>query len=497
MSAPRPAAPAVTLPLKLSYGLGSISYGVSLAVLSASVLQLYFNQVIGIPGVWVGAAIMLSLCVDAVVDPLIGRWSDNLRSGWGRRHPFMYGSALPAAGFFYLLWHAPRGLGATEAFTFAILMLIGVRISLASYEIPSTALGPELAPDYDQRTSLFAYRWFFMIATAAVMGMLLYSVFLRQDAANPLGALNRDGYARFGTLSAGVILVAILASTAATHNRIRGLHRPPARKLSVVETFREIAATFANPSLLTIMGASVLGGAAYGITTGLSTYFYLHLWGLKPQAIGPLASGGLLASVIGVFLAPAIAKRFGKKEAMVGLFSVSLATSLMPIAARMVGIMPPNGSSALYALLFVDVVVTAALALMAYVILTSMTADVVEDHAVKSGVRSEGVLFAANGLVPKITTGLGAFLAGLMISLVKFPAHALPGTVGPAIVRHLALIYLPAIALLSGSSIAVLNFYKIDRATHERNLERLRDAAALAEVAGLEVGASGAVERVG
>ena len=98
----------------------------------------------------------------------------------------------------------------------------------------------------------------------------------------------------------------------------------------------------------------------------------------------------------------------------------------------------------------------------------------------RSGARSEGVLFAANGLVPKITTGIGAFLAGLVLNVVHFPTRAAPGSVDPEIVRHLALIYLPCIAVLTGSSIAALSFYKIDRATHERNLERLREAAALA-----------------
>ena len=84
-----PAPPPLGLPIKLTYGLGSVAMGVALAVLSASVVQLYFSRVLGIPAVWVGAAILISLTVDAVLDPLIGQWTDNMRSRWGRRHPFM------------------------------------------------------------------------------------------------------------------------------------------------------------------------------------------------------------------------------------------------------------------------------------------------------------------------------------------------------------------------------------------------------------------------
>jgi Na+/melibiose symporter-like transporter len=339
-----------------------------------------------------------------------------------------------------------------------------------------------------------AFRWFFAIGAIAAMQMILYTVFLRQDAANPLGVLNPERYAQFGALAAVLIAACILVSAAATHSRIRYLHRPPARHAGMAETFRQIAATFGNPALVVVMASSVLGGTGVGITSTLSNYFYLHLWGLKSQAIGPLAAGGLAASVIGVFLAPFLAKRFGKKQAMIGLFSTSVFTSLLPIGGRLLGIMPPNGTGLLYGLLFADVVVTAALGLMGFVIISSMVADVAEDQAVKSGARSEGVLFAANGLVGKFTLGIGAFIAGILISAVGFPVHAAPGTVDPDIVRRLAMFYLPCVLIFNGGSVVVLQFYKIDRAAHERNVARLRETAALAEAAEIEPEASRAAE---
>jgi GPH family glycoside/pentoside/hexuronide:cation symporter len=489
--------PPLNTGLKLTYGLGSAAFGVSAAVLSASVLQLYFNQVIGIPAVWVGAAILLSLVADVIIDPLIGQLSDNLRSPWGRRHPFMYASALPASVFFYLLWHAPRGLSPQGLLAFAIAMLIAVRVSVACYEIPSTSLAPELAPEYDKRTVLLSFRWFFTIAAVAGINIILYTVYLRQDANNPLGVLNRDRYAQFGAMAAVVMLVCILVSTATTHSRIRFLHKAPLRRTSLAQMLGEIARVFTNANLLVLMASGALGGAGLAITSALSNYFYLHLWQLKSQMIGPLASGGLLASIAGVFLAPAISRAFGKKRAMLGLFAVSIVAGLAPISGRLLGVMPANGSAALYVILFADVFITSALGLMGFVLLSSMVADVVEEQQVKTGVRSEGVLFAANGLVPKFTAGIGAFVAGALLSFVRFPTHATPGTVDPAIIRHLALLYIPCVIVLNGGSVAVLAFYRIDRASHERNLSTLRESAAAAEVAGLEAGTSPAVERYG
>jgi Na+/melibiose symporter-like transporter len=153
-----------------------------------------------------------------------------------------------------------------------------------------------------------------------------------------------------------------------------------------------------------------------------------------------------------------------------------------------------NGSPWLTPILIADGMVTSTVSVVGYILVGSMMADVVEDVAVKTGVRSEGLLFATNGLLPKFTGGIGAFIAGVLLTLVHFPPHALKGSVSPELMRHLAMIYLPVTAFFSIVSIAVLGFYKIDRTTHERNLESLREAAASAEAnQGVEAIESGEV----
>ena len=77
-----------------------------------------------------------------------------------------------------------------------------------------------------------------------------------------------------------------------------------------------------------------------------------------------------------------------------------------------------------------DALFAGMLAVTGLVIIASMMSDVVEDVAVRLGVRSEGLLFSASGLLPKITAAIGAGVAGLMLAMVRFPAHAQPGTVG-------------------------------------------------------------------
>jgi GPH family glycoside/pentoside/hexuronide:cation symporter len=468
---------------QLSYGIGGIQSGVAIVGLAASTLQYYLNQVIGVAPLLSSALILASLAVDSVLDPVIGQWSDNLRSRWGRRHPFIYVAAVLLAVSFFLMWNAPKQLSAGSLFAFMLLLLVAVRVSGSLYDIPSSALTPELAPDYDKRTTLLSYRWFFLIIGLAVIGYLLNAVFLRTDAQHPLGLLNRDGYARFGLFGGLIIFFTATASGLGTHRRIPYLHVPPRRPFDLGATVREMAQVLTHPALIVLMLCGLLGGTAGGLRNALDNYFYTHFWDLKPQQIGLLVPLGVLGSVIAVVTAPIFARRLGKKMTMIAFFSFSLVVSLIPIVLKLAGLMPSNASPWVLAILAVDVMAVAILGVAGFVIISSMVSDVVEDNAVKTGLRSEGLLFAVNGLLPKFTGGIGALMAGSLLTFVHFPDHAIQGTVAPALMRELALLFLPVYVVLVTLGIGVLFFYRIDRSAHERNLETIREAAALAALA--------------
>jgi glycoside/pentoside/hexuronide:cation symporter, GPH family len=160
----------------------------------ASLLLLFFNQVVGLPAAWVGAAMMITLIFDAIRDPLIGEWSDHIWSRWGRRHPFIYASAVPLAITFYFLFDPPFGWPKGHLLIYLVTMLVTVRVLLSLYEIPSSALGPELTLDYDQRTSLMSSRFFFGTLGGSAMSILAFQVFLSKDATHPLDVLYHAGY---------------------------------------------------------------------------------------------------------------------------------------------------------------------------------------------------------------------------------------------------------------------------------------------------------------
>jgi Na+/melibiose symporter-like transporter len=465
---------------------------VSGTALSTGVMTVYLNQVIGLPVAMVGLAIMVSLIFDAIVDPLIGIWSDRTHTPWGRRHPFIYAAAIPCGVFVFLLWHTPDNWPQNTTFMLILGILIGVRFFAGMNDTAAAALAPELAPDYHERTNLMAYRFFFNSAGAAVLTMLLYSVFLRRDAAHPLGILNREGYSHYGVVAAVVITLAILITGLATHRLIPQLFQAQ-KDEGAGASFKEVIGTLTNPSLMVMMACGLVGGTGNGITYTMQNYFYLYFWELPPQTRGLLVLAGVPAAFLGGMLAPRLSRWLGKKFAMVALFMMTVVTGLAPMTFRLIGLFPPNGSPWVFVILFADTFVAGALAMMGYVLLTSMVADVVEDAAVTTGRRSEGLLFSANNLVPKLSVAVGGFLATILIAAVKFPVHAQQGQVDPAIMRHLALLYLPTAAVLAVISILILLGYGIDQNKHEANLVDLagRGLVALPEAEAIEGGIVG------
>ena len=210
---------------KLFYGFGSIAYGIKDNGFS-TLLLLFYNQVIGLPADIVGLALMIALILDAFVDPVVGHLSDGTRTRWGRRHPFMYAAALPIGVLYLLLWHPPTGASATT-FVYLIVAAIVVRSAISFYEVPSSALAPELTSDYHERTSVLGYRYMFGWLGGISMLLITFTVFLAPTAQYPIGQLNPDGYKSYALYAAVFMTAAILISALGTHREIARLPKPP------------------------------------------------------------------------------------------------------------------------------------------------------------------------------------------------------------------------------------------------------------------------------
>ena len=216
---------------KLAYGFGSAAYGVKDAGLKYFLL-LFYAQVIGMDARLVSLAILIALVADAISDPIMGYWSDNFRSKWGRRHPFMYAAAVPVALSYYFIWTPPEGWSDQALFWYIVVLVITARTFITLYETPSAALAPELTDDYHERSSILSFRFFFAWfggnAMSVIAFALIFPAFVTIAIIN--GQFNPDAYAFYGLFGSLVMFGAIMISALRTHHYIPRLPKAPPKR---------------------------------------------------------------------------------------------------------------------------------------------------------------------------------------------------------------------------------------------------------------------------
>ena len=471
-----PAAPPLSTGTRLAYGFGSVAYGIKESGFS-TLLLLYYNQVVGLPAGQVGLAIMLALVIDAFVDPVIGHFSDHLRSRWGRRHPFMYVAALPVGLLYLLLWNPPIGASHFVTLAYLVGVAVTVRSAISCYEVPSSALAPELTADYHERTALLSLRYLFSWSGGMVMLLLVFAVFLAPTAKYPHGQLNPEGYRQYAITASVVMTLAIVLSALGTHNRIRFLPKPHGVRPPVRRTFHAIFATLKNRAFLTLLVAGIFIYTGQGLTFSLAAYFNSYVW-LFPQGIFVTYTFSVLGGVaVAVVLARVLSRRMDKLRAALLCLSIYPLIAVAPLIGRVLGWMPANGAPLLFPVLMALTLLAVASSVTVTILAASMMADVVEDAQSQTGERREGLFFAGSFFMQKCVTGLGLFLSGAILSLVGFPAKAEPGRVELPVLDHLILIYCGMMVVLAGCGFLVLRRFPLGgKAEHDRRLSEIAAA---------------------
>lgn len=472
VAAPKPKVPFWT---KLAYGFGSVAYGVKDGGLKYFLL-LFYAQVVGMDSRLVSLAIFIALISDALSDPVVGYWSDNFRSKWGRRHPFMYAAAVPVAVSYYFIWNPPEGWSDQQLFWYIVVLAVVIRTFITVYETPSAALAPELTDDYDERSSILSFRYFFGWSGGNAMTVILFTfifpAFVTATIVN--GQFNPDAYAFFGLVGSSIMFAAIMISALGTHSYIPHLRKaPPKRQLTLGKIFREIFETVASRSFFALFSASLLGYTASGLAAGLTFYFSTYYWGFSPEQIGAITLGVFLSAFIGGSLAPIVTKKIGKKRGAIIVGLIAFIGSPMPIFLRLIDVLPENGTPEIFWIVLITNTIDVGLIICYQILAASMMADLVEQGEVKTGNRSEGLFFAAATFMRKFGEGFGIVVAGFVLAAVGLAAGSQQGEVTDETLWRLGAVYVPVILGIWLTMITIIGLYKIDRSKHEETLQEL------------------------
>lgn len=452
---------------KWSYAIGNMPFSLKDAAFINFVV-FYYTQVQGLSGTLTGLAMFIALIWDAISDPVVGSWSDTLRSRWGRRHPLLIAGGIPTVLLFLALFQPPQNLTEMGVFAWLLGVSILLRTCLTIYFIPYSAMGAELSSDYDERTVIAKARvtmgWLIGMAVPAFGFAIIFQTENGID-----GRLIAANYVDYGILSAVLAGVATVICVWGTWSVIPRLPQSSQgdEPFSFIQPFRDAKVAFGNNNFRLCMFAALAFGMSAGIYTTLSIYLGTYFWEFSADQLAGLVVPIALATLVAFVVLGRLGQRYEKPSMMAAASIVLAFNTVVILGARLIGVLPENGHPAIYTLVLLSTGIGVFAIVMLQVATASLLADILDEHELLTGRRQEGVFFAAGAFVLKATTGLGALVAGMIIDLVGLVPGSTPGLVAQPVLQSLGWFTL---ILTSSMALIAFLFYRRIHMTREDHL---------------------------
>lgn len=398
---------------KLAYGAGAFVN--NLLAAASGGMMIVLNLGLGLNPALVGLLGAIPRLTDAFTDPFMGFISDNTRSRWGRRRPYIFAGAIAAGLIFALLWQLPRGQSETFYFVFFLVGSIIFFMAYTVFATPWVALGYELTPDYNERTRLMGTQNFIgqlaYVASPWFLWIMTYEGFFPDQVAGAAGLaiIVAVVAAGLGILPAIFLRermqsVAVAEATAAKQRTAAGARGGLARNAAAF--FKGFGGTLSSGPFLKLCLATFLVFNGFMLISSFQYYVIIYYVCGGVQATGAKYAGyagtvgGLSTFAVVAFVAW-LATRVGKRRA----FFVSTGISIVGYALKWVCYDPTHP--------MLTVLPAPLLAFSLgglFTLMPSMVADVVDTDELKTHQRREGMFGSIFWWMVKL--GMSAALAG-------------------------------------------------------------------------------------
>lgn len=452
----------VNLRTKLSYS--GCEVGGQLLYTGVNTWLLYYLvNVIRLRPLAAGLAFIIGRVFDAVLDPLMGDLADRT-SHRIRRLTWARWGMVPLTVAFVALWWLPSLGGPT--FLLAVLGFVLLSVVFTVVHMPVLSLTPILAPGYDERTSLTAYRMAVSVVVALVAVAAPPAIVLAVSGTDELAASTTTGWIVMGGVFGVLSLVGYLVV-------VFGVREPPPVGTRTAEPFtvRSVTSAFAQRPFRVVFAMFMVVTVALMIANSLLPFFLESVLGLtageQTMTLGALFG----VAVVTIPVWAVAAERIGKAPA----FAVGIAIAIAGLLA-IAGLQPgPDEPARFWPLIAVNGVGVSAVMFLPWTIIP----DIVEYDELATGQRREGLLYALFTFGQKLAGSIGVFATSIVAAVFGYQE-------GTAIqsaetVRGLAFAIGPLTAVIYAVAIVIVLRLAITRESHAqlvRELEQRRLAAA-------------------
>jgi GPH family glycoside/pentoside/hexuronide:cation symporter len=432
---------------KMSYGSAGVVDILSVWVLVSIAYQVFqmelkmsFNQV---------ALILMSLRLwDGIADPIMGWISDNTRTRWGRRRPYILVGAVLSAITYPLIWWFPRDLTQTQTMGWVIGFGILFYTCFTIWAMPFQSLLMEMTPDYNERTRTASVRGIFQTLAGLFNGfcwwLSMLPVFYVNGVESPINGM------RYISLGIAVTIL-LLGPLPALFVKERYYESDLTRKQAKISLRKSLKETLSCRVFIILCVVTVLFLIGTSIFDSYGRYVgtYYVLGGEWSRAAWFVGLGTITYTVTSLIMIQ-VFKRLSEKIGKINCLFIAMGLVLFSVSITWW----TNNPKLPYLMLVNSLFVGAGYAGI-WLMIPSMQVDVVDYDELKTGERREGSFASIFSWVLKLSFCLGFMLSGPLLQMTGFN----DGLEGAALEKALTnmrigYIVLPVVTLL----IAVLVF---------------------------------------
>lgn len=402
---------------------------------------------------------------DAITDPIMGFISDNTKSRWGRRRPYIFVGAVLSGILFAVLWQLDENNTQHYNFWYFLILSLVYLVGNTIFSTPLIGLGYEMTSDYNERTRLMAFS-----QTVGQVAWMIVPWFWVLIADPDLFESQAVGVRRLSIIVGGVcILFGVLPAIFC-----RGLdasHMENRKEISFKTLFSNMKDLFLgivqvskNKPFVKLCGATFLVFNGFQMVASFSFFiivFYMFNgdyglagnWPAWFSTVSAIATAFLIIPVVSW-----MADKWGKRKA----FIISTALSIVGYGLKWWGFNPSNPF-----LIFMPIPLMSFGIGGLFTLMMSMTADVCDLDELNNGMpRKEGTFGAIYWWMVKLGQALALVLGGAVLKMVGFDQTLAQQTAETMTKLRVADIVIPAFT--AGLAILVMWKYSL---TEERARE--------------------------
>ena len=391
---------------KVAYGMGAV---VTIVAVNSVVqlTSLVYIVGLGISAIWIGYAQAFPRLWDAFIDPILGNISDNSRSRFGRRIPFLVVGGVLIGISFALLWTVPRNWSQPAMFAYFMGASMFFYTVVPIYSIPHGALGLEMTDDYHEKTSIFAYASFIGNVGAFTLPWIYYL------ANRPFFGGDTVAGIQWVCVGMSVILTisGLVCAFVCKEGKVK--QTKTQAQIKVWESFK---ITYRNTTFIELVGAFVLLIVGFQLVMGFSNFTTIFfLFGGNTDAASTLmAQNGTLWAAVGIAgVVPMtwLSKRYGKRPTVIFSFIVIIVGNLLKIVCY---------NPAHPRLTFIPTIMLSLGMVFCFSLVNSMISDICDEDEYATGVRREGIYFAVYNWWWKVAVSIASVASGYLLRLTGF-----------------------------------------------------------------------------